>query len=97
MAKKMGMQTEQINAEEVIIKTPEKDIVISQPQVSKINMMGQESYQISGEISEKPRNTISDEDIETVINQTGASRGDVEEALKQTQGDLAEAILKLKK
>ena len=39
--KRMGIQADQIEAEEVIIKTPEKDIVISSPQVTKMNMMGQ--------------------------------------------------------
>ncbi|MCK4335848.1 MAG: nascent polypeptide-associated complex protein, partial [Candidatus Aenigmarchaeota archaeon] len=55
MMKQMGMQMSQIDAEEVIIKTPDKEIVISNPQVSKVKAMGQETFQITGEISERPR------------------------------------------
>jgi nascent polypeptide-associated complex subunit alpha len=96
MAKRMGIQTQTIDAEEVIIKTPDKDIVISNPQVSKINMMGQETFQIMGEISEAPKEKFSAEDIKMIMDQTGASETKAKNTLEQTH-DLAEAILKLKK
>ena len=96
MARRMGMQASAIEAEEVIIRTRENDIVISDPQVSKINMMGQETWQITGQAEEKPRKPFTDEDIDTVVNQTGASRGEVEAALEAAHGDLAEAIMNLK-
>ncbi|RLI97702.1 MAG: nascent polypeptide-associated complex protein [Candidatus Aenigmatarchaeota archaeon] len=96
MAKRMGIQASPIEAEEVIIKTPEKDIVISSPQVSKVNMMGQETWQITGDVSERPKENFTEEDIDTVVNQTGASREDVKEALEAAHGDLAEAIMKIK-
>jgi nascent polypeptide-associated complex subunit alpha len=97
MAKKMGMSMDQIEAEEVIIRTPEKDIVISNPQVSKVNMMGQEQFQISGEVSEKGREPFTEDDVKIVMEKTGASREDSEAALRETQGNLAESILRLKK
>lgn len=96
MAKRMGIQASPIEAEEVIIKTREKDIVIKDPQVSKVNMMGQETWQITGEITERPRKPFSDKDIGTVVNQTGASQEEVTAALEASHGDLAEAILNLK-
>jgi len=95
MAKRMGIQSSSIDAEEVVIKTPEKEIIISNPQVSKVNMMGQETWQITGEATDKPRKPFSDEDIDTVVNQTGAGRTEVTEALEAAHGDLAEAIIKL--
>lgn len=94
--KRMGIQSQEIQAEEVIIKTPEKDIIISNPQVSKVNMMGQETFQIIGEVSEREKDKITEQDIEMVMNQTGASREEALEALETTQGDLAESILRLK-
>ena len=97
MMRRMGIQSQEIQAEEVIIKTPEKDIVISNPQVSKVNMMGQETFQIIGEISEKEKSKITEQDIEMVMNQAGVSREEAQEALEATQGDLAESILRLKK
>lgn len=94
--KRMGIQSQEIQAEEVIIKTPEKDIVISNPHVSKVNMMGQETFQIIGEVSEREKDKITEQDIEMVMNQTGASREEALEALEATKGDLAESILRLK-
>ena len=38
----MGIKQIEIDATEVIIKTPDKEIIISEPQVSKVNMMYQQ-------------------------------------------------------
>jgi nascent polypeptide-associated complex subunit alpha len=96
--KKLGMKQEEIDATEVIIKTPSKDLVIENPQVLKVNMMGQESLQITGDIIEKERKLeISEDDIKTVAEQTGVSEEEAKAAIEETNGDLAEAILKLKK
>ncbi len=97
--KKMGVQQTEIEAEEVIIKTKDKELVITEPQVSKVNMMGQETFQVMGSVHERERSggsEISSEDISTVAEQTGASEEDAEKALKETKGDIAEAIIKLK-
>lgn len=94
MAKRMGLQTQTIEATEVIIKTPEKEIIISNPSVAKLNIMGQESFQITGEVSEIAG--ISKEDVKTVAEKSGASEEDARKALEESNGDLAEAILKLK-
>ena len=96
MAKRMGMQMDTIPAEEVIIRTAEKDLVLRNPQVSKVNMMGQETYQITGELEEKSRSEFTEDDVDMVMSQTGASREDAESALKDTHGDLAESILRIK-
>lgn len=97
--KRMGIQQTEINAVEVIIRTPEKELVISDPQVSKVNMMGQETYQIVGEVHERELSTepeINGDDINTVAETAEVSIEKAEEALKATKGDIAEAILKLK-
>jgi nascent polypeptide-associated complex subunit alpha len=91
-----GMNMENIDAEEVIIRTKDKDLVISNPQVVKANMMGQESIQVIGKIHEVARNKIKDEDIELIVKQTGASPEKAKKALEETN-DIAEAILKLSK
>lgn len=93
MMRQMGVKQEEIDASEVIIKAKDKTIIIKNPQVSKVNMMGQESFQITGEIEES---TISEEDIKTVAEQSNVSLKEAENALKKTNGDLAEAILILK-
>lgn len=94
--KKMGMQTTQIDAEEVVIKTAEKDIVITNPQVTLMNVMGQKSYQIMGNAEERQKEKFAEEDIRMVMQKTGASEHDARKALNE-EGDLASAILKLKK
>ncbi len=97
IAKRMGMQATQIEAEEVIIKTPEKEIIIKNPQVSKINMMGQDTWQITGEEEERSKSLFSDDDVRVVMGQTGATEEDVRRTLEELHGDLAQAIIKLKK
>jgi nascent polypeptide-associated complex subunit alpha len=94
--KQMGMQSEQIDAEEVIIKTPEKDIVITNPNVTLVNAMGQESYQIMGESEERPKEKFISDDVKMVMEKTGASEEEAKKALEE-EGDIASAILKLKK
>jgi nascent polypeptide-associated complex subunit alpha len=93
--KRMGIQAVEIDAEEVIIRTASKDIVITNPSVSRVNMMGQDTFQVSGEVSESGKG-VSEEDVQMVASKTGASEEEARVALSET-GDIAEAILKLKK
>ena len=95
--KQMGITPQPIDAEEVIIKTAKKEIVIGDPDVVKINMMGQEQFQISGTVSERQRIVFSDEDVAMVVDKTGATEEEARETLTATNGDLAESILRLKK
>lgn len=92
--KRMGIKQEEIRASEVIIKTADKNIVIRNPQVAKVNMMGQDTFQISGDITET--SGISEDDVKTVAEQAGVSEEKARAALEESKGDLAEAILKLK-
>ena len=100
---KMGMAQEEIDASKVIIETPEKNIIISDPSVIKINMQGQTNFQISGDVSEETsenstheeETNTSEEDIKTIIEKTNCSEDEAKEALEKTNGDLTEAILNL--
>ena len=95
--KRLGIKQEEIDAQEVIIKTSNKDIIIKNPHVSKVNMMGQETFQISGDITEMESNAveINEDDIATVMDQTSCTKKEALDALEQSNGNLAEAILKL--
>jgi len=98
--KRLGIQQVEIPATEVIIRTPDKELVISDPQVSKVNMMGQETIQVIGHIQEREISSepeISDDDVNTVIEQTDCSKEDAYDAIKKNKGDLAAAILSLQK
>ena len=92
--KQLGMSQEEIDASRVIIEKSGGRIVIENPSVSKISMHGQESFQISGNIREESGFVISEEDVRTVVEKTGASEKDARKAIKETM-DLADAILKL--
>ena len=94
--KKMGMQATQIEAEEVIIKTADRDLVITNPQVTRVDMMGQQTFQIAGDVEERGREKFSEDDISLVMQKTGASRAAARQALDK-HGDIAAAILSLKK
>jgi len=98
MMKQMGIQQQEIAATEVIIRTEDKEIIISNPSVQKVNMMGQENFQISGEVHEKEISStpeISEEDVKTVMEQAHVSTEDARKAIEDAEGDLAEAIMKL--
>jgi len=97
--KKMGIRQEEINdAEQVIIRCSGRDIVIDNPQVSKVNMMGQDTFQVVGEISERQADTtpdINEEDIRTVMDQCSVSEDEAKKAIVDAEGDLAKAIMEL--
>jgi nascent polypeptide-associated complex subunit alpha len=94
--KRFGVQQKDIEATEVIIRTPTEDIHILEPQVALVNMMGQESYQISGQVVKRATEIeLSEEDVQTVVDQTGVSREKAIDAIKACNGDLAQAIMDL--
>ena len=98
MMRKMGVSQVDIEATEVIIKTPEGDLVFESPQVAKVNMMGQETYQIVGHPHLSKRDEtpeISQDDIDTVVSQTQVSEEQARESLEKHKGDIAAAILEL--
>ena len=97
--KRLGIQQEELDAKEVIIRLHDKEIVISNPSVSKVNMMGQETYQVVGEEHERSLSSepdISDDDVLTVAEQAGVSEEEAKKAIEESGGDLAAAIMKLK-
>ena len=96
MMKQMGIKQEEIDASKVIIeKTDNTKIIIENPSVVKINMQGNESFQISGDVSEEESELFNEDDIKTVMEKTGVSKAKAKEALEASNGDLAEAILEL--
>jgi len=95
MAKQLGMKMEEIDAEQVVIKLKEGgEIVIDNPQVSRINVMGQDTFQITGDITEKDEGE-EDDDVEIVAEKAGVSHDEAKRVLDETN-DIAEAILRLK-
>jgi len=102
MMKQLGMVQEEIDAERVIIEKSDGKIIIENPSVVKINMQGQENFQISGDIleetgseSEDTENDKFDEDVNTIMEKVGCIEEEAKMALEKANGDLTEAILEL--
>lgn len=100
MMDSMGMKTTEISAERVIIEGRERNIVIENPSITMIEMQGNKTFQIGGSISEvekeKAKVEITEEDVRMVRERTGAGEEEARRALEETDGDIAEAILRLK-
>ena len=95
MMKQMGIAQEEITASKVTIEKQDgSNIVINNPSVTKIKMQGQETFQITGDISEEAGEKFSKEDINTIMQKTNCNEFEAKTALEET-GDLADAILKL--
>jgi nascent polypeptide-associated complex subunit alpha len=97
MMKQMGINITEIeDVEQVIIRTASKDIVFNDANVSIMNAQGVDTYQIVGTPEEVTRELqIPDDDVRLVAEQTGVSQDKALQALKDANGDLAEAILAL--
>lgn len=91
--KQLGIKQEEIDADEVIIKTKGKEIIIRDPSVTKMVVQGQDMFQITGNTEEK----TSSEDIKMVAETANVSEKEAEKALEEADGDLAKAIMLLKK
>jgi nascent polypeptide-associated complex subunit alpha len=104
MMQRMGMNMEGVeDVQEVIIRTPTKEIVIEAPEVAIVGVQGQKIFQVAGgkvtERAPQPKANaapvVSEEDVSLVAAQTGKSVADARKALIECQGDLARAILLL--
>ncbi|RLI13306.1 nascent polypeptide-associated complex protein [Candidatus Bathyarchaeota archaeon] len=99
MMQRMGLSMTPLEAEEVIIKTKDKEIIVQNPEVSVLEVQGQRIFQVvGGEVSEKKREkaiSIPEEDVQLVAQQANVSLDQARVALEQAGGDLARAILLL--
>jgi nascent polypeptide-associated complex subunit alpha len=99
MMKRLGINVKEIeNVKRVLIETDSLEYIFEDAEVTMMDAQGQKTFQIIG----KPRivskkDEIPKEDIDLVIMQTGKSFNEAKKALEETKGNIAEAILKLKK
>lgn len=101
MMKQMGVK--EVPAIQVIIKCADKEIIINNPQVVEMKVAGQRVYQVSGVVEEKAAEVeerqleIPEADVMLVAQQAGVTPEEARKALIETEGDLAKAILLLRK
>jgi nascent polypeptide-associated complex subunit alpha len=98
MMQRMGMQVQQLDeVTKVIMETPTKRIIIDGPEVATVTVQGQTIYQVGGgTMREEGIGGGSDEDSKLVASQAGVSMDEAANALRQSNGDLAQAIILLK-
>ncbi len=98
MMQRMGMQVQQLDdVTKVIMETPTRRIVIDNPEVATVTVQGQTIYQVGGgTIREEGIGGGSDEDAKLVASQAAVSIEQASNALRQSNGDLAQAIILLK-
>ncbi len=94
--KQMGISQQNVDAKRVIIEFEDKNLVIDEPSVTRVNMQGQDTWQITGESREEGREGFNNEDVEMVVEKTGKGEAEVRDFLKKNNGDIALAILELK-
>jgi len=92
LSRQLGINAQEIDAKEVIIKRPEGDLIIKEPKVTRLLFGGEEIWQVSGKAEE----ALAEEDIRLVMEKAGVDREKAIQALKQHR-DIAKAILSLKK
>ncbi|HDD66497.1 MAG TPA: hypothetical protein ENG52_02620 [Nitrososphaeria archaeon] len=99
----LGLDLKELGkAEEVRIRLPDREIVLEGSSVFEMKFEGERIYQIVGgeevvgEAEREEAYEPTDEDVMLVAAQTGVSEDEARNALRETGGDLAKAILLLK-
>jgi nascent polypeptide-associated complex subunit alpha len=109
--RKMGVDYQQMDgATEVIIRFPDKELVIQEPQIVMMQAQGENIYQIIGqpeerapttstdvssEVPTEPKPVFTEEDVQLVASQASVTEDQAREALQQAEGNLAKAIIAL--
>jgi nascent polypeptide-associated complex subunit alpha len=109
--RRMGVDVEQMDGvSEVLIRMPDKELVLTNPQVVKMKAQGENVYQVVGESVERPlsgpavptgetpvasNDAFTEEDVQLVASQANVTEEEARQALHEAQGNLAKAIIAL--
>jgi nascent polypeptide-associated complex subunit alpha len=97
MMEQMGIDLTDIDAEEVIIRTADEELVFTDAEVQRMDAQGQATYQIVGSPESRPRSDAADADAGADGGSEGAStdaeipQADVEIVAGRTGASEAEA------
>lgn len=97
MMKQMGVDMDELDADRVEVHIGDKKLVFKNPEISRIDAQGNEIFQLQGNYSEEEKSSepeVEEEDIDLVVEKTGASREEAREALEDSE-EVADAIMKL--
>lgn len=100
MMSQMGIKTQEMSVEKIIFQMKDgTKFEMNLPQVTKMTIKGTDTYQVVGNavpIEDEKRELFNEDDVKMVMEQADCSRDDAQKMLKETKGDIAEAIMKLK-
>ena len=107
MMEQMGIDMSDIDAEEVIIRTPDEELVFTDAEVQLMEAQGQKTYQVVGDPESRERGeggaadesddagddtAVDADDVEIVAMRTGVDEDTARDALEANDGDLADAV-----
>lgn len=97
MMRQMGIKNTEIPSKKVTIEKEDgTTMVITEPSVVMIEMQGQKTFQVSGNVSEGESNEEEKEDdVSIVMKSANCTKEQAEEALRESNGGIAEAIMRL--
>ncbi len=104
LMQQMGIKNTEVKATRVIIESEDGNLVVENPQVTMIEMGGQKSLQVIGEIQQQApgesssagssqSKTVEKSDVEIIMEKASCSKEAAEKALKEANGDMVEAIM----
>lgn len=83
---------------EVLIRTERDETIVAKPTVMRMEVEGKTTFTVSGddiEERELEAPAFKDEDVDLVCQQTGVGRDRAADVLTETDGDIAQAIMRL--
>ena len=110
MMKQMGIDIDELDVEEVVIRLSDEELVFTDAEVQRMDAQGQETYNIVGSPERRDRgdsaldagdeetgsdDAIPQEDIEMVAERAGVSEDEAREALEAANGMPLDAIQQL--
>ncbi|GAB7018148.1 nascent polypeptide-associated complex protein [Halostagnicola sp. A-GB9-2] len=94
MMEQMGIDVDDIDAEEVIIRTAEHDLVFTDAEVTKMDARGQETYQVIGTPEERETGSataLDSADADSGSDSSGVDEDDVDLVVTRTGASEDEA------
>lgn len=85
MMNQMGIDLEDIDAEEVIIRTPEEELVFHDAEVQRMDAQGEQTYQVVGDPDTRPRGEAG-----SIEEADASDAGDANDNADATEGGFSE-------
>ena len=97
MMDQFGIKNQEVPASKVVIQLKDGgEMIISNPNVVLVDMQGTRMFQVTGTVEESEKGEKEKSDVQLVSESAGVDLKTAEKALKEENGDIAKAILKLK-